>query len=69
MKPTVTQAIYGQKIGSDIYGFYWKVIATANFMSYIFVSNLSTVIGFDFIIYICLGMAALAVPLVMFTKF
>lgn len=67
--PTVAQAIYGQKTGSNIYGFYWEVVATANFVQYLFVSNLSKTIGFDIIIYICLGMAGLAIPLVIFTKF
>ncbi len=67
--PTVAQAIYGQKTGSNIYGFYWEVVALANFTQYLFVSNLSKTIGFDNIIYICLGMACLAVPLVIVTKF
>lgn len=45
------------------------MVATANFIQYLFVSNLSKTIGFDNIIYICLGMACLAVPIVIFTKF
>lgn len=67
--PTVVQAIYGQKTGSNIYGFYWEIVATGNFLQYLFVSNLSKSIGFDNIIYICLGMAGLAIPFIVFTTF
>ncbi len=67
--PTVVQVIFGQKTGSNIYGFYWCVIAATNFIQYSYVSNLSETIGFDNIIYIVLGMAVLAVPIVIFTKF
>jgi hypothetical protein len=65
----VVQAIYGQKTGSNIYGFYWEIVATGNFLQYLFVSILSKTIGFDSIIYICLGMTLLAVPLIVFTTF
>ncbi len=66
---TVLQIIFGQKTGSNIVGFFWCVIATTNFIQYFYVSNLTKTIGFDNIIYICLGMAAAAVPVMMLTKF
>lgn len=66
---TVLQIIFGQKTGSNIVGFFWCAIATTNFIQYFYISNLSKTIGFDNIIYICLAMAAAAVPLVIFTKF
>lgn len=67
--PTVAQVIFGQKTGSNIYGFYWCAIALGNFIQYFYVSNLSKKIGFDNVIYICLGMAVCAIPIVLFTKF
>ena len=67
--PTVVQAIYGQKTGSNIYGFYWEIISLGNFIAYLYVSNLSNTIGFDNVIYICLGMTLAVVPVVIFTKF
>lgn len=67
--PTLTQVLYGQETGSNIYGFYWEVIAIGNFLGYVYVAYLSKTIGFDNVIYVCLGMVILAVPIVILTKF
>ena len=67
--PTAALYIYGQQIGTNIYGIYWETFALSNFVGYLYVSQLSKVIGFDGIIYVCLGMVLIAIPLVLFTKF
>ena len=67
--PTVSQVIFGKNTGSNIYGFYWEIIALGNMISYLYVSNLTKTIGFDNEIYICMGMSLLAVPIIIFTKF
>jgi len=67
--PTVVQTIFGQKTGSNIYGFFWCVIATGNWIQYFYVANLSYTIGFNNIIYICLGMGVLAFPILVFNNF
>ncbi len=67
--PTVVQIIFGQRTGENIYGFFWCVIATANFIQYAYVSQLNQSIGFNNIIYICLGMTILAIPIVLFSGF
>ena len=67
--PTLSQILYGQIIGSKVYGFFWNCVATANFIQFAYVKGLSPEIGFDNVIYICLGMCILAVPIVIFTKF
>lgn len=65
----MAQALFGQRTGSNIYGFYFEVFAVANFLQFGFVQGLSTTIGFDAVIYICLGMCVLAVPIVLLTTF
>jgi hypothetical protein len=67
--PTVSQTVYGHKIGSQLYGFFWCCLALSNSISYLFVANLSKKIGFDIIIYICLGMSVVSIPIIIFTKF
>jgi hypothetical protein len=67
--PTLAQALFGQRTGSNIYGFYWTCFATANFIGYAYVSQLSKKISFDNVIYICLGMCCLAIPLLTCFKF
>ena len=67
--PTVVQTIFGQKTGSNIYGFFWCVIATGNWIQYFYVANLSKTIGFDNIIYICLAMGAVSFPILIFNNF
>lgn len=69
MTPTFAQIVFGQVTGSNIYGFYWDCFAVANFIQYAYVSQLTDQISFDGIIYICLGMCVVAVPLVIFGKF
>ena len=65
--PTFSQLVFGQETGSNIYGFYWETYSIANFIQYAFVSGLSSVIGFENVIYICTGMCVLAIPLVIST--
>ena len=60
MAPTTGQSIFGQKTGSNIYGFYWTVFAVANFLQYAFVAGIADKISFDGIIYICLGMTVVS---------
>jgi hypothetical protein len=67
--PTMAQALFGQRTGSNIYGFYFEVFAVANFLQFGFVQGLSTNIGFDWVIYICLAMCIVAVPILIFTDF
>ena len=67
--PTCSQTIYGHKVGSRLYGFFWCALSLSNFISYLFVSNLSKKIGFDIVIYICLAMSVAAIPIIVFTKF
>lgn len=67
--PTVVQTIFGQKMGSNIYGFFWCVIATGNWLQFIFVEFLSLKIGFNNVIYICLAMCLMAYPIIFFTNF
>jgi len=67
--PTASLYIYGNRTGTNIYGVYWSVFSVANFVGYIYVSQLSKLIGFDGIIYVCLGMVVCSIPLVYFSKF
>jgi hypothetical protein len=67
--PTAALYIYGQQTGTNIYGIYWEVFGLANFVGYLYVSQLKKLIEFDGIIYTCLGMVSLAIPIVIFTKF
>jgi hypothetical protein len=67
--PTFAQVVFGHRIGSNIYGFFWCIIGTANFVQFAYVQGLSLSIGFDHVIYICLGMCIAALPFVIFSKF
>ncbi len=67
--PTFLQIVFGQAVGSNAYGIYWEVFGLANLLQYGFVSGLSSKITFDGIIYICLGMSALALIIVVFGNF
>jgi hypothetical protein len=67
--PTVALFIYGLQTGSNIYGIYWEAFGLANFVGYLYVSQLSKKIGFNGAIYTCLGMVSLAIPIVILTKF
>ena len=57
--PTVVQIIFGQRTGSNIYGFFWCVISIGNWIHYFFVGHLEKLIGLNNIIEICLGMTVL----------
>ena len=69
MGPTVAQIIFGQKMGSDIYGFYWEVLSLSNLLQYGFVAGLSGRIEFNGVIYICLAMKVVALFLLNFFNF
>ena len=63
MGPTAAQSIFGQKTGSNIYGFYWTILALANMLQYAFVAGISDKITFNNVIYICLGMKVLSLAI------
>jgi predicted MFS family arabinose efflux permease len=67
--PTSLLSIYGSTTGSNIFGLYWENFGIANLIGYVFISQLAKVIGFDGVIYVCLGMTVVALILVTFTKF
>ena len=67
--PTASLYIYGNRTGTNIYGIYWSVSSIANFLGYIYVSQLSKLISFDGVINVCLGMVICSIPLVFFSKF
>lgn len=69
MTPTVLQNIFGQNIGSNVYGFFWEIFALTNLLQFAFVSGLSKIITFNGIIYICLGMTVFAGFLIIFGNF
>jgi predicted MFS family arabinose efflux permease len=67
--PTGLQTIYGHTTGSKIYAVYMVNFALANFIAWVYISQLSNVIGFNNVIYICLFMMGIAVPVVVLIKF
>jgi hypothetical protein len=67
--PTSALCVYGPTTGANIYGILWDIFGFSNLLGYIFVSQLSQSIGFNNVIYVCLGMSILALPIVIFTKF
>lgn len=67
--PTVAMQIFGAKVGSDIYSFYWISYSVANFIGYLYVSQLSAIIGFNNVLYICAGMAGISVLIIIFYDF
>ena len=62
--PTFSQLVFGQETGSNVYGFYWCTYSLANFLQFSFVSSLNNSIGFENVIYICMGMCVLSIPMV-----
>lgn len=62
--PTYLQIVFGQRVGSNIYGVFWEVFGLTNLLQYGFVSGVSSKITFDGIIYICLGMAVISLIIV-----
>lgn len=62
--PIFSQVVFGATTGSNIYGIFWSTYSIANFIQFAFVSTLVSVINFENIIYICMGMCVCALPLV-----
>lgn len=69
LTPTYLQVVFGQKTGSNLYGIFWEVFGLTNLLQYGFVAGLSPLITFDGIIYICLGMSAISLCIVIFADF
>lgn len=67
--PTFAQIVFGQRTGSNIYGFYWSTFGVANFIAYAFVAGLIPYIEFDGVIYVCLGMCVLTIPMIVLGRF
>lgn len=67
--PTMCLQIYGPVIGAGIYPFYWMCFSLANFIGYVFVSQLSKVIGLANVPYVTLGMAGVVLLIIPFFKF
>ena len=69
MAPTFLQIVFGDRVGSNIYGFFWEVFGLANLVQYAYVSGLSSKITLNNVIYICLGMSLIALLLVIVINF
>lgn len=69
LAPSFSQLVFGQRTGSNIYGLVFLAIASSNFIQFGFVKGLAPLITFNGIIYICLGMSALIIPIILFSKF
>ncbi len=67
--PTGLQSLYGINTGSKIYAIYLVNFALANLLAWVFISQLSHIIGFNNVIYICLFMVVLTFPAVIIIKF
>jgi hypothetical protein len=52
-----------------LYGLIFFAISISNFIQFGYVKGLVPLIGFDEIIFICLGMAAAVIPIIYFTRF
>lgn len=55
--PTFVQLVFGVKVGSNAYFFFWEIFGVSNMIQYAFVNGLAPKITFNGIIYICLGMS------------
>ena len=66
---THSHIVFGIEVGSDLDLFYWSFFSFSNFIGYIYVSQLSKVIGFNNIYYICGGMNLVVYPLLFFFHF
>jgi hypothetical protein len=69
MAPTFLQIVFGERVGSNIYGFFWEVFGLANLVQYAYVSGLSSKITLNNVIYICLGMSFIALLLIILSNF
>jgi len=67
--PSFSQIVFGHKTGSNLYGFIFLAISTANFIAFGYVKGLSPTITFDGVIYIVLGMVVACIPLIVIPKF
>lgn len=69
MTPTFLQLLFGERVGSNIYGIFWESFALANMLQYVYVSCVSPNISFNNVIYICLGMSIISLILVISGNF
>jgi hypothetical protein len=69
MAPTFLQIFFCDRVGSNIYGFFWEVFGLDNLVQYAYVSGLSSKITLNNVIYICLGMSLIALLLVIVINF
>lgn len=67
--PTTCLQFYGSTIGAGIYSFYWLCFSLANFIGYLYVSQLSLLIGFPNVLYVTLGMNAVVLIIVASYRF
>ena len=67
--PTFLHIVFGQNVGSNTYGMFWKVFGLANLLQYGYVSGVTPKIGFDGIIYIWLGMSVVSLLIITFGNF
>lgn len=67
--PSLVQYMFGQRMGENCYGFFWCSVAVANFIEYIYVSQLGLILEFNYLIYICLGMSLLVIPIILLSTF
>lgn len=67
--PTFLHIVFGQNVGANTYGMFWKVFGLANLLQYGYVSGVTPKIGFDGIIYIWLGMSVVSLMTVKLSNF
>lgn len=60
--PSQSLKLYGQKVGSDIYGFFWTVFVMANFTQY----GLGTSVDLRTLFYVFAGLSGISAVLVWF---
>ena len=66
---THSHFVFRFNIGSDIDLIYWACFTLSNFISYFFIAFLSSQIGFNNILYICLGMNIFVLPFLIFFNY
>lgn len=67
--PTGLQSIFGITTGTKIYAVYMVNFGLANLIAWVYISQLSNVIGFNNVIYICLFMVVVDIPVIAMMKF
>jgi hypothetical protein len=60
---THSHIVFGIEVGSDLDLFFWSFFSLSNFIGYFYVSQLSDLIGFNNIFYICAAMNVVVYPL------